>query len=92
MSSLEDAVVKRLILVDRIKSAFFDLFPGSKAKIHLHRGRVQQQIFVKIDLTATSRNRDLINDVLNSIGYRKIFIHGVCYYKRTDSFQNRVSP
>ena len=81
---IKEALVKRLILIQKIKAAFYELFPGSKAKLHLHRVQTNRLIVAKANLEDTKANRDLVCEVLEAYGYEIVHLDGVQHYRNNN--------
>lgn len=81
MSSLETEIEERLNLINEIKNTFKTEFEKELPR-RFRRGPFQKIILHKYGLPNTGPNKRLVNEAMNLLGYKKVYLDGWSYYKR----------
>lgn len=85
MSLKEDilaALNRRKTLLNAIKGAYNQMYAPTRR--YAPRGEVQSSLRAKLALPLCLHSTQLINEAMGEMGYTKVFIRGVRYYKNTN--------
>ena len=79
-NSIEYALIVRFVEIQKIKAAFREI--ESTLPDRFLRGPAQIQILTIAGMPKTGLNKRLVNDVLATLGFTKVTIHGCLHFKR----------
>jgi hypothetical protein len=80
MEILESTLENRLKLLEGVKSVFRELYPHEPVRIR--RGDAQFEILLRLEERPHGFNRRIVSEALGDLGYEKVKIQGILYYRR----------
>lgn len=79
---LDEILQKRLDLIDRFRVLFqLEIEPHMTSK-YIKRGLVQGKLFKLCNLPRTGLNMKLVNEAVESLGYKKVHSYGYHVFKK----------
>lgn len=86
---VEEILKGRIELLGRMQTVFVELNPNFP--ILLPRGKVQNEVLVRLSTPRTPANKRIVTEALEAIGYRAVKNRGTLFYRLTNREVSRAS-